>query len=59
MYSYEIDDLLKRNNFQIPAEVYWQICESPQVYRIKYNQYGDFIELWTSEGNYWKFTVHD
>ena len=59
MYSYEINELLKRSNFQISSDVYWQICKSPQVCRVKYNPYGDYVELWTSDGNYWKFTVHD
>ncbi len=58
MYSYEINDLLIRSNFRISAEVYWQICKSPQVCRVKYNPYGDFTELWTSDGNYWKVTVY-
>lgn len=59
MYSYEINELLIRNNFRISTEVYWEICKSSQVYRIKYNPYGDYIELWTSDGNYWKITVYD
>lgn len=59
MYSYEIDELLKRSNFRISSDVYWQICESTQVCRIKYNPYENHIELWTSDGNYWKTTVYD
>lgn len=59
MYSYEINELLKRSNFQISSDVYWQICESPQVCRVKYNSYGNYVEIWTSDGNYWKFIVYD
>lgn len=58
MYSHEIDELLTKNNFRIKSDVYWNICESPQVYRVKYSPYGDYIEVWTSDGNYWKFTVY-
>ena len=59
MYSYEINELLKRSNFRISSDVYWQICESPQVCRVKYNPYGDYVELWASDGNYWKVNVYD
>ena len=50
MYSYEISELLTRSNYRIPSDVYWKICESPQVCRVKYNPYGDCIEIWTSDG---------
>lgn len=59
MYSYEIDELLTKSNFRIPSDVYLRLCESPQICRIKYNPYGDFIEMWTFDGNYWKFIVYD
>ena len=59
MYSYEINELLMKSNFRIPSDVYLRISESPQICRVKYNPYGDFIEMWTSDGNYWKFTVYD
>ena len=59
MYSYEISELLTRSNYRIPSDVYWKICESPQVCRVKYNSYGDCIEIWTSDGNYWKVTVYE
>ena len=59
MYSYEISELLTRNNYRISSDVYLKICESPQVCRVKYNPYGDYIEIWTSDGNYWKVTVYE
>lgn len=44
MYSYEINELLTKNNFRIPSDVYRKICESPQICRVKYNPYGDCVE---------------
>lgn len=44
MYSYEINELLTKNNFRIQLDVYLKICESPQVCRVKYNPYGDCVE---------------
>lgn len=57
MYSWEIHGELERNNYVISVETYKKICDSPQVYKIKYEPFGDYYELSTTDGYYWKFKV--
>ena len=58
MFSWEIDKILKENNFAINAETYIQIIStSSQINHIKYQAFGDYFELWTDDRYEWKFKV--
>ena len=58
MFSWEIDKILKENNFEINAETYIQIVyTSPQINHIKYQSFGDYFEIWTDDRYCWKFKV--
>jgi len=58
MYSYEIQQVLELNNFNIDSETYINICSnSPQVREVKYSPFGNYFEIWASDG-YWKFNVY-
>lgn len=58
MYSYEIDQLLKENKYNIPSTAYERLLSSPQIDHVKYSPYGDEFEVWTSDGWYWKFNIY-
>ena len=59
MYSWEIDEILKNNNFNIDSGTYINICNtSPQINYIKYEPYGQYFEMWDCNGKYWKFKVY-
>ncbi len=50
--------MLELNNYNINSETYSNICStSPQITRIKYSPFGNFFEIWASDG-YWKFMVY-
>ena len=58
MYSYEIDELMKRCNYSLMSHQYLDIrLNSNQINYISYKPYGDYFEMSTSDGYYWKFTV--
>lgn len=58
MYSHEISNILKENNYNIPSSVYEIILSSPQIDHVKYSPYGDYFEIWTNDGCYWKFRIY-
>lgn len=58
MYSYEIDNILRENNYNISSSTYKTILSSPQIDHVKYSPYGDCFEVWTSDGCYWKFKIY-
>lgn len=58
MYSYEISNILIENNYNIPSNIYEMILSSPQIDHVKYDSYGDYFEIWTDDGCYWKFTIY-
>lgn len=59
MYSHEIDQTLKSQNYNVDADTYLHICNSsPQVTHVKYNPYSDSFELWTKDGYYWKIKIY-
>lgn len=59
MYSHEIEQILKNQNYNIDSETYVNICDtSAQISKAKYNSYNDKYELWTSDNYYWKFSVY-
>ena len=61
MYSWEIDSIMKHNDYAIPVNIYIYIyidvCSSPQIIRTHYDAFGDYFEIWTDDRYYWKFQV--
>ena len=58
MYSYEIDSIMKQNDYTICANTYIDICtSSPQIIRTHYEAFGDYFEIYTKDSYYWKFRV--
>lgn len=58
MYSYEIDQTIKFQDYNIDPETYINICNtSPQISQVKYDPYDDKYEIWTNDNYYWKFNV--
>lgn len=59
MYSIEIDQKFKSENYHIDSDTYINICQSsPQVTHIKYNPYDGSFDLWTNDNYYWKINVY-
>ena len=59
MYSYEITDIMQRHNNNINADTYIYIIQtSPQINHIIYRPFGDYFEMWSDDGYYWKFTIY-
>lgn len=48
MYSHEIENLLKLRGYLVSVKEYYEICNSPQVDHIKYED-GKF-KIWTNDG---------
>ncbi|HAU85549.1 MAG TPA: hypothetical protein DCW90_08620 [Lachnospiraceae bacterium] len=58
MYDYEIQNVMRKYNYNIPKEEYFKICDtSSQISVVKYDPYCDMIEIGTKDGGYWKFKV--
>lgn len=58
MYSYEIDSIMKQNDYTISVNTYINICStSPQIIRTHYEAFGDYFEIYTEDRYYWKFRV--
>ena len=59
MYSCEIEEALRKHNYNIDSDTYIIICStSPQIVRVKYDPYGQYFEIWTNDNYYWKFNVY-
>lgn len=59
MYSHEIENVMKSNNYNIKNILYSYICQtSPQINHIKYNSYEQCFEMWIKDNYYWKFKVN-
>lgn len=58
MYSYEIKDILKKQNYIINSNTYKKILDtSKQINYIKYNPYDGSTYLSTSDGCSWSFKI--
>ena len=58
MYSYEIEKYLKERNYYLKINELIFITNTkvhPQIDHIKYNAFGDYFEMWTKDGYYFKF----
>ncbi len=59
MYSWEIDRLLRDEDYHIDSETYIYICSSsPQISEIKYHPSSHYFEIWSKDNYFWKFTVY-
>ena len=59
MYSYEINQTLEFQNYNIDSESYIDICNtSPQISRVKYDSYDNKYEIWTNDNYSWKINVY-
>lgn len=58
MYSYEIDNIVKENNYNVPSSVYETLISLPQINHIKYDAYSDDFQIWTTDGYYWKIKIY-
>ena len=60
MYSSEIDNIMKQNNYNIDSETYIDICmNSPQINHVLYDSFSDYFNIWTSDNYYFKFRVYE
>lgn len=58
MYSYEINQTIVSQNYNIDSETYINICNtSPQISRVKYDPYDSKYEIWTKDNFYWKINI--
>lgn len=57
MYSYEILELLKRNNNVLNINDYIKVCQSSQIIKVKYSSFFNNYEVWTNDNYYYKFSV--
>lgn len=59
MYNWEIHNLINTYNGLLPSTEYLRICNtSPQLNHIKYDPYEDIFELWSIDGDYFRFKVY-
>jgi len=57
MYSYEIEDIMKKYNYNLPSNIYLKICfNSDQISDVKYSN--NIFEIWTKDNYYFKFNVY-
>lgn len=58
MYSYEIQRLLEKYNYNIPSNEYYNILNnSNQIDFIEYNACNDSYFIHTKDGYEWRFKV--
>ena len=59
MYSSEIDDIVKKRNYCLPAYLYFKIGgNSSQICQVKYDAYSDKYSIRTTDGYYWEVKVY-
>ena len=58
MYSYEINQTIVSQNYNIDSETYMDICNtSPQISRVKYEPFEDNFNIWTNDNYHCNFKV--
>lgn len=58
MYSHEIDQTLKAENYDIDSRTYIHICQSsPQITHVKYEPFDNDFNIWTNDNYHWTFRV--
>ena len=59
MYSWEITHFFEQRNYKIDSEDYLKICNSSnQIFKVKYEPFGNYLGIWTNDNYYWKITVY-
>lgn len=61
LYSYEIEDYIKKRNYSLTANECAEIINvgnNPQIARVKYNPFNNEYEINTYDGYYLKFNVN-
>ncbi|WP_286077920.1 hypothetical protein [Thomasclavelia cocleata] len=49
-YTYEIERTINENNGVLDSKTYLDICRnSPQITRVKYNDFDKFFQIWTND----------
>lgn len=58
MYSNEILDILRDNNYKIDSKTYINILKnSSQINHIIYEPFDDYYEMWDCFGSYFRFKI--
>lgn len=58
MYSHEIEEKLKSENYYIDSDTYLNICyTSPQISRVKYDTFSNDYNIWTKDNWHWTFKI--
>lgn len=57
MYSYEINNVLKQNNYIVTVDLYKEISSSTQICFVKYDPYSNRFSLSSEDGYNWIFEV--
>lgn len=58
MYSNEISDILRDNNYKIDSKTYINILKnSSQINHIIYEPFDDYYEMWDCFGSYFRFKI--
>lgn len=61
MYSFEIDNILKQYNYNLPSDVYLRVFDpkvSTQISHTIYNPWGNYFSVWTNDNCHWEFKVY-
>ena len=58
MYSYEIDQVIKSQNYNMYSKTYLHICKSSsQIVHVKYEPFENNFNIWTNDNYHWTFKV--
>ena len=58
VYDFEIDRQLRQYNYDIPSNIYFNICDSSsQITAVHYSAYESMYSI-TTDNSFWQFKVH-
>lgn len=58
LYSHEIQNIILKNSYIIPSELYLKICDtSSQISSIKFDPFDDSHQISTNDGYGWKLKI--
>ena len=59
MYSYQIDNIMRENNYLLSRSDYLSINPntSPQIARMTYDPFNNKFDVWTYDNYHWEFRV--
>lgn len=59
LYSWELENYLASKNNIVSNKEYKYICKTcPQIDHIKYNAFENCFDMWTTDGNHFRFQVY-